>query len=253
MKKILIITAFISMAFLVQNPTQASPISNINPVKFDPSTISIDHPVGPIQVKLNHTTEITPQEGDTFYLCTKGEVDLLMSKENGEQITFTGLGKSPYKDGGILGIGSKDNNKPILIKNDNHTAKFENTVVWMLFTAPQLDMIFDTNGDSDTYVEFVAANSESKPCTQEKAAIDSYSVHAQGLALHVKEIVEAQPEAAAPVIPPEVPNNNNGAADVAPQSGGCNMNAMAGGFNYAFSSFFALILGAHAILRFRKK
>ncbi len=116
-----------------------------------------------------------------------------------------------------------------------------------------INKIFTSEGEATPYMDYISANSHKTPCDKNRITYGKITIdHEMGwlvAQLHSAE-EEASPEPAPEVAPPAAPEFQENAA---PQSGGCNMTTTFGGFNYALSILFALTLGAHTLLRFRKK
>lgn len=195
-------------------------------------------------------------EGDKVHLCIKGEVDAQLERRDGTHTTLTQVGIDAYTEGKSFGLFPAKANKTIGFSNDGDVVHVKDALFFAILSTAKYIMFFDTDGDQVPYVEYIPAGSSQKACVKGTPIESGYSfkISEQFMALYVTEITDPVPEEAptpeevVPAADPALPNNN-----AAPQSGGCSMTTALSGFNYSFSMLFALILGAHALLRFRKK
>lgn len=224
--------------------------------------VSAAHADGPRREEAREAVSlIQPQEGDKVHLCVKGDVDITLLNAAGTPVS---LAASHINNGDLLGLVSLDG--PISLYNIEDKVGANHTGMFILAVAPTLVDIKDIDGDQVPYIQYIPANSGITPCQSTTASAQGYLFDVHTLIVAVTEITPA-PEAA-PVEDggvvenpnPAAPDANNDPialpdanANVPANGGGCSMSASAPNMNFGVGLLFALILGTHALFRFRKE
>lgn len=189
------------------------------------------------------------QEGDSLHVCVSGDLTAQLQRDNGQHMNLP----RPFKVGGQFGLISATPEEGITLRNTNSSLQTENAKLFVFAGVIKILFLWEVNNGHVPYVEYITQGSNQTPCVEGAPRTAEYTFNNDHLPFQVTEITAPQPQEEAPapeVVPaadPVLPNN------ATPQSGGCSMTTTLGGFNYALSTFFALVLGAHALLRFRRK
>ncbi len=203
--------------------------------------------------------QVQTQIGDETHLCVKGAVDITVLHPSGNPYSLAEH-NILYSDGKIFGLAAKDG--PISLYNSEDRVSANHTEFFIIRTLPLVD-IKDIDGDQAPYIQYIPAGSSITPCQSETAFAEGYLFDSPSLIVSVTEItapaavvLEPIPEAQDPIVLPD----DNADADEVPvapagSSGGCSLGVGSSNpaINFTVGLFFALILGTHALFRFRKE
>lgn len=222
--------------------------------------VSAAHADGPRREEAREAVSlIQPQADDKVYLCTKGDIKINLLNAVGNPATLN------IHSGGAIGLIGL-NGGPISLYNSEDGIGTNHTGIFALVAALTTVDIRDIDGDQVPYIQYIPANSGITPCQSTTASAQGYLFDVHTLIVAVTEITPA-PEAA-PVEDDGVVENPNPAApdanndpialpdanaNVPANGGGCSMGASAPNMNFGVGLLFALILGTHALFRFRKE
>jgi len=118
--------------------------------------------------------------------------------------------------------------------------------------------IFAPEAEKAPYMDYIAAGRDAKPC-DEKRVVYGKIVIEKDSDWVVAQLVNTRPESPAADVPAALPpaapegQGNEFSQDISPSSGGCSVTSAGAGTNLTLFVFSALILGAHALFRFRRQ